>query len=66
MQYQRLPCKYAGQRVIAALDPVSWVTGLERLAEAFANLSIHPDSSFGREWGLKFGIIFVTVPYLPE
>lgn len=63
---QRLPWKYAGQRVIAALDSVSLVRGLVRLARKFPGLEIHPDSSFGRDKGLEFGLIFVTVPDPPE
>ena len=60
--HQRLPETYAGHRVIAALDPLSLVWGVGRLAETFPDLEIHPDSSFGRDRGLEFGIIFVTVP----
>jgi len=63
---QMLPCEYAGERVIAALDPVSLLRGLRRLARTFPGIGIHPDSSFGREHGLELGLIFLTVPCLPE
>lgn len=61
-----LPCEYAGQRVIAILDPVSLLSGLIRFANAFPEIGLYPDSSFGRDQGLEFGVIFFTVPHLPE